>query len=128
MSAAPPEAPPPLGAAGFQALTGVRPEQIADLELYRQMLVDGNAVMNLVGPASLPEAAVTRINADVNDLLKDAAVRDLLAKSGLTAVGGTGFNTPGGPDERLGLITIPAPSAAALLGAGSLVALRRRRK
>lgn len=47
---------------------------------------------------------------------------------GLTAVGGTAFNTPGGPDERLGLITIPAPSAAALLGAGGLVALRRRRK
>ena len=32
---------------------------------------------------------MTRINADVNELLKDAAVRDLLAKSGLTAVGGS---------------------------------------
>jgi 16S rRNA (guanine527-N7)-methyltransferase len=55
MSAAPPEAPPPLGAAGFQALTGTHPEQIADLELYRQMLLAGNALMNLVGPASLPD-------------------------------------------------------------------------
>lgn len=46
---------------------------------------------------------------------------------GLTAAGGTGFNTPGGPDERLGLIVIPGPSAAALLGVGGLMASRRRR-
>lgn len=43
----------------------------------------------LVGPAAMPDAAVARINADVNELLKDAAVRDLLSRSGLTAVGGT---------------------------------------
>jgi len=62
MSAAPPEAmaaqPPerePLGAEGFSALTGATPTQIADLDLYRRMLIDGNAVMNLVGPASLPD-------------------------------------------------------------------------
>lgn len=59
MSAAPPEAsrvePEPLGAAGFQALTGATPAQIADLDRYRQMLTEGNAVMNLVGPASLPD-------------------------------------------------------------------------
>ena len=59
MSAAPPPEqpiePPPLGADGFQALTGATDSQIADLERYRQMLVDGNAVMNLVGPASLPD-------------------------------------------------------------------------
>ena len=60
MSAAPqPEARPPapeaLGADGFQALSGATDAQISDLERYRQMLEAGNAVMNLVGPASLPD-------------------------------------------------------------------------
>jgi len=53
MSDAPP--PEPLGADGFRALTGATDSQIADLERYRQMLEQGNAVMNLVGPASLPD-------------------------------------------------------------------------
>jgi tripartite-type tricarboxylate transporter receptor subunit TctC len=43
----------------------------------------------LVGPASLGDAAVARINADVNELLKDATVRDAMAKSGLSVVGGS---------------------------------------
>ena len=44
----------------------------------------------LVGPASMSEAAVARINADVNELLaKDQALRDAMAKSGLTIVGGS---------------------------------------
>lgn len=43
----------------------------------------------LVGPASLSDAAVARINADVNALLEDAAVRDAMARSGLTVVGGS---------------------------------------
>jgi len=59
MSDAPPPEPPqplePLGADGFRALTGATEVQTADLERYRQMLIDGNAVMNLVGPASLPD-------------------------------------------------------------------------
>jgi hypothetical protein len=46
---------------------------------------------------------------------------------GLTVAGGTGFNTPGGLDERLGLITIPAPSAAAMMCVAGLMASRRRR-
>lgn len=46
---------------------------------------------------------------------------------GLTAAGGTSVNTPGGPDERLGVIAIPTPTAAALLGLGGLAAARRRR-
>ena len=45
----------PLGADGFQALFGATDEQVADLDRYRQMLTQGNAVMNLVGPASLPD-------------------------------------------------------------------------
>ena len=44
----------------------------------------------LVGPASLPDAAVARINADVNDLLaNDSALREAMARSGLTIVGGS---------------------------------------
>ncbi len=43
----------------------------------------------LVGPVSMSDAAVARINADVNELLKDAAVRDAMARSGLTVVGGS---------------------------------------
>lgn len=43
----------------------------------------------LVGPASMSDAAVARINADVNALLQDAAVRDAMARSGLTIVGGS---------------------------------------
>lgn len=55
MSAAQLEAPPALGAEGFAGLTGATSSQIADLDRYRLMLEDGNAVMNLVGPASLPD-------------------------------------------------------------------------
>ena len=55
MSAAPLEPPPPLGAAGFQALFGATDAQLADLARYGEMLAEGNAVMNLVGPASLPD-------------------------------------------------------------------------
>tara|TARA_R110002051_G_scaffold74849_4_gene136376 strand:- start:2227 stop:2859 length:633 start_codon:yes stop_codon:yes gene_type:complete len=42
-------------AAAFQARTGATPEQMADLESFRQELVAANAVMNLVGPDSLPD-------------------------------------------------------------------------
>ncbi len=42
-----------------------------------------------VGPASMPDAVVARINADVNALLADDAVRSAMARSGLTVVGGT---------------------------------------
>ncbi|MDP1736796.1 MAG: 16S rRNA (guanine(527)-N(7))-methyltransferase RsmG [Caulobacter sp.] len=58
MSAAP--APPEAvhaaqDAARFQTLTGATDAQMADLERFRQMLEAGNAVMNLVGPATLPD-------------------------------------------------------------------------
>ena len=52
--------------------------------------VESLAWNGLVGPASLPDAVVTRINADVNDLLAhDTALRDAMAKNGLTIVGGS---------------------------------------
>ncbi|HRD28705.1 MAG TPA: 16S rRNA (guanine(527)-N(7))-methyltransferase RsmG [Caulobacter sp.] len=42
-------------AADFQALTGATDAQMADLERFRALLEAGNAVMNLVGPATLPD-------------------------------------------------------------------------
>lgn len=52
--------------------------------------VESLAWNGLVGPASLPDAVVARINADVNDLLAhDAPLRDAMAKNGLTIVGGS---------------------------------------
>lgn len=43
----------------------------------------------LVGPASMSDAAVARINADVNALLKDPAVSQAMANKGMTIVGGS---------------------------------------
>ena len=62
---------PPLGEAGFPKVVSL-------------------AWNGLVGPASMSDAAVARVNADVNELLaKDTALRDAMAKNGLTAVGGS---------------------------------------
>ena len=53
---APPEAAgAALDAAGFKALTQATDAQMADLERFLEMLIAGNAVMNLVGPATLPD-------------------------------------------------------------------------
>ena len=51
--------------------------------------VESLAWNGLFAPAGTPEAVVARINADVNDLLKDAAVKATLDAQGLTAVGGS---------------------------------------
>jgi len=45
-------------------------------------------------PAGTPVTLVSRVNADINSLLKEAAIREMLAKQGMTAAGG--------PPERLG--------------------------
>ena len=45
-------------------------------------------------PAGTPAAVIWKINADLNSLLNDEAIRALLAKQGMTAAGG--------PPERLG--------------------------
>lgn len=42
-------------AAGFQAHTGATPAQMADLQTFIDRLSEANAVMNLVGPDSLPD-------------------------------------------------------------------------
>ncbi|HET6970265.1 MAG TPA: 16S rRNA (guanine(527)-N(7))-methyltransferase RsmG [Phenylobacterium sp.] len=39
----------------FAAAAGATPTQIADLSRFLEMLTAGNAVMNLVGPATLPD-------------------------------------------------------------------------
>ena len=39
----------------FQALTGATPAQIADLESFIVRLAEANAVMNLIGPDTLPD-------------------------------------------------------------------------
>lgn len=39
----------------FQERTGATDAQMADLEVFRERLVEANAVMNLVGPDSLPD-------------------------------------------------------------------------
>lgn len=53
--AAAPAPPEPLTAEAFQRQVGASDAAVADLDRYRVMLEDGNAVMNLVGPASLPD-------------------------------------------------------------------------
>jgi tripartite-type tricarboxylate transporter receptor subunit TctC len=70
-----------------------KPDSLKDLPSMAEggyPKVEALAWNGLVGPASLSDAAVARINADVNDLLKnDAALRDAMAKNGLTVVGGS---------------------------------------
>jgi 16S rRNA (guanine527-N7)-methyltransferase len=56
--AAPPEAAPPaevMTAERFAKLSGATLAQMADLERFRVMLAEKNEVMNLVGPATLPD-------------------------------------------------------------------------
>ena len=70
-----------------------KPDSLKDLPSLAEAgypKVEALAWNGLVGPASISDAAVARINADVNDLLaKDAALRDAMAKNGLTIVGGS---------------------------------------
>jgi 16S rRNA (guanine527-N7)-methyltransferase len=44
-----------MDADAFARLSGATPAQLADLERFRQMLAARNEVMNLVGPATLPD-------------------------------------------------------------------------
>jgi 16S rRNA (guanine527-N7)-methyltransferase len=46
---------PEVDAESFAAASGATPAQLADLERYRQLLAEWNEVMNLVGPATLPD-------------------------------------------------------------------------
>src|SRR4051812_19260165 len=44
-----------MDASAFTVLSGATPAQMADLERFRTMLAERNQVMNLVGPATLPD-------------------------------------------------------------------------
>ncbi|HEV7227629.1 16S rRNA (guanine(527)-N(7))-methyltransferase RsmG [Brevundimonas sp.] len=44
-----------MDAAGFRAATGATEAEAADLQTYLSLLTEANAVMNLVGPDSLPD-------------------------------------------------------------------------
>ena len=44
-----------MNAEQFQTRTGATPEQMVDLDAFRLMLIETNAVMNLVGPDTLPD-------------------------------------------------------------------------
>ena len=69
-----------------------RPDSLKDLPTMAEAgypNVEALAWNGLVGPASLPDAVAQRVAADVTELLKDAAVRQVLDNGGLTPVGGT---------------------------------------
>lgn len=55
VAARPEVAEPVTDAASFARVSGATPAQVADLDRYRQMLAEGNEVMNLVGPATIPD-------------------------------------------------------------------------
>jgi tripartite-type tricarboxylate transporter receptor subunit TctC len=69
-----------------------RPDSLKDLPTladagYKN--VESLAWNGLFAPAGTPDAVIARINADVNELLKDPAVKATLDAQGLTAVGGS---------------------------------------
>jgi tripartite-type tricarboxylate transporter receptor subunit TctC len=68
-----------------------RPDSLKDLPTLAAAgypNVESLAWNGLFAAAGTPDAVVARINADVNDMLKDAAVKATLDAQGLTAVGG----------------------------------------
>ena len=74
-----------LDAAGFQNLCAATPAQMADIETLIERLTAANAVMNLVGPDSLPDVWNRHIfdSAQLIDLVPDAATwADLGAGAG----------------------------------------------
>ncbi|HET9821639.1 MAG TPA: tripartite tricarboxylate transporter substrate-binding protein [Burkholderiaceae bacterium] len=69
-----------------------RPDSLKDLPTLASAgfpNVESLAWNGLVGPMGTPEAVVARVNADVNEALKDAQVKAALDAQGLTVVGGS---------------------------------------
>ena len=69
-----------------------RPDSLKDLPTLADAgytNVESLAWNGLFAPAGTPDAVVARINADVNEVLKDAAVKAALDAQGLTVVGGS---------------------------------------
>ena len=76
-------------AADFQALTGATDEQIADLKAFIVRLTEANAVMNLVGPDTIPDVWNRHIwdSAQLLELAPDARTwADLGAGAGFPGV------------------------------------------
>jgi len=76
-------------AAGYQALTGATPQQIADLEAFIVRLAEANAVMNLIGPDTLPDVWNRHVwdSAQLLDLAPNARTwADLGAGAGFPGV------------------------------------------
>ena len=72
--------------------SGQRPDSLKELPTLAAAgypNVESLAWNGLFAPPGTPDAVVARINGDVNELLKDAAVKTLLDAQGLTAVGGS---------------------------------------
>ena len=69
-----------------------RPESLKDLPTLASAgypNVESLAWNGLVAPAGTPETVIAKLNADVNEALKDGAVRAALDAQGLTVVGGS---------------------------------------
>ena len=69
-----------------------RPDSLKDLPSLADAgykAVEALAWNGVFAPAGTPDAVVARINADVNDMLKDPAVKAALDAQGLTVVGGS---------------------------------------
>lgn len=69
-----------------------RPDSLKDLPTLAAAgypNVESLAWNGLFASPGTPDAVVARVNADVNDMLKDPAVKTLLDAQGLTAVGGS---------------------------------------
>lgn len=80
---------PALDAAGYQALTGATDSQMADLVRFQDLLAEWNAVMNLVGPATLATYWTRHVldSAQLLDMAPDAKIwADLGAGAGLPGI------------------------------------------
>jgi tripartite-type tricarboxylate transporter receptor subunit TctC len=78
-------------------LSTQRSKAFAEVPTLRDQGLPGLEIETWYGafaPAGTPPAVVARINSDLNSLLGDPALREFLARQGMTAVGG--------PPERLG--------------------------
>lgn len=73
----------------FQALTGAAPDRIADLQTFIGRLAEANAVMNLIGPDTLPDVWNRHIwdSAQLLELAPEARIwADLGAGAGFPGV------------------------------------------
>jgi 16S rRNA (guanine527-N7)-methyltransferase len=90
----------------FQTLTGATPAQIADLEAFIEQLAEANAVMNLIGPDTLPDVWNRHVwdSAQLLDFASDARTwADLGAGAGFPGLV-LAILLKGRPDAQVWLI------------------------